>query len=446
MRPLLVLLRKDFRCFFADKAAVSLTFVVPFVLIYLFGQVFGVNRSESGPTGIPLAVLNLSPNPGATALVDALKAEKTFKIITGVKQADGSEKPFTEDELRTRMRANAFRFAIVLPADLVSDERLGVRLKILSNPRNDIETQMVNGVLQKTLFTAAPELLGQSLQANARAAIGAERMDNFNRGIARAVAQAFGEDEATVLQNLEAGRFGLDATRTGTGSPANADSSDLLERILKIETEQVAGQDVKSPAATRIVGGWAMQFLLFALSASATALFAERDQGLFQRLLSAPVTRAHLLWSKFLYGVCLGLIQLLVLFIAGRILFGIEVEKNFVLLAVVCAFAAGACTAFGLLLAAIAPSAEAARGLATFLILVMSAVGGAWFPISLMPEFIQQLSKLTLVYWAMEGFAQVLWNGDGLIALLPTLGILTGITVVVMAIAIWRFNRGKLFA
>ena len=28
----------------------------------------------------------------------------------------------------------------------------------------------------------------------------------------------------------------------------------------------MAGQDVKSPAATRIVGGWAMQFLLFALS------------------------------------------------------------------------------------------------------------------------------------------------------------------------------------
>jgi len=181
------------------------------------------------------------------------------------------------------------------------------------------------------------------------------------------------------------------------------------------------------------------------VSASATGLFYEKEQGLFQRLLSAPVTRAHILWSRFLYGVCLGLIQLVVLFLAGRVLFGIDVENHFGLLLVVCTFSAAACTSFGMLLAAIAPSPEAARGLATFLILLMSAIGGAWFPVSLMPEFIQQLSKFTLVYWSMEGFAQVLWNGDSLLQILPTIGILTLITGGVMAIAVWRFNRGKIF-
>jgi ABC-2 type transport system permease protein len=75
----------------------------------------------------------------------------------------------------------------------------------------------------------------------------------------------------------------------------------------------------------------------------------------------------------------------------------------------------------------------------------MSAIGGAWFPTSLMPEFIQKLSKLTLVYWAMEGFSQVLWANASFTELLPTLGILGGITAVVMSVALWRFNRGKLF-
>jgi ABC-2 type transport system permease protein len=112
---------------------------------------------------------------------------------------------------------------------------------------------------------------------------------------------------------------------------------------------------------------------------------------------------------------------------------------------VVCIFAAATCTAFGMLLAAVAPNAEAASGLATFLILLMSALGGAWFPVSIMPVFIQQLSKLTLVYWSMEGFSSVLWAGHGLVQLLPILGILGGITAGVMAIAIWRFNKGRLF-
>ena len=60
MRILLVLVRKDFTTFFRNKAAVSLTFAVPFALIWLFGMVFGVNRRDTGPSGIPLAVVNAS--------------------------------------------------------------------------------------------------------------------------------------------------------------------------------------------------------------------------------------------------------------------------------------------------------------------------------------------------------------------------------------------------
>ncbi|GAB1489852.1 hypothetical protein MASR2M8_23090 [Opitutaceae bacterium] len=445
MHPILVLLRKDFRVFLSDKAAVSLTFIVPFALIYLFGQIFGVNQNESGPTGIPLAVVNQSDNAAAASLVAALKAEKSFRLITTTTDgADGTVRPLTEEDLRPLMRANRFRFAVVLPADIVSPQQLGIRLKILSNPRNDIETQTVNGILQKTIFTNVPQLLGQSLQSSARERIGGVKMDAFNEKLAANIAGSFGGDPASILESLQQGNFGLDQNMTSNPGSTGG-TNDMLSRIVRIQTEQVAGQDVKSPAATRIVGGWAMQFLLFALSASATALFYEKEQGLFQRLLSAPVTRAHILWSKFLYGVCLGLVQLVVLFFAGRVLFGIDVESHIGLLLVVCTFAAAACTAFGMLLAAIAPSAEAARGLATFLILLMSAIGGAWFPVSLMPEFIQQLSKFTLVYWSMEGFAQVLWNGDSFVELLPTLGILTAIAGGVMAIAVWRFNRGKIF-
>ena len=75
----------------------------------------------------------------------------------------------------------------------------------------------------------------------------------------------------------------------------------------------------------------------------------------------------------------------------------------------------------------------------------MSALGGAWFPITLMPAFIQRFSKLTLVYWSMEGFSAVLWAGQGLVQILPILGILGGITAAVMAVAVWRFNRGRIF-
>ena len=44
MRTVLILLGNELRRFLHDKAALSLTFLVPVVLIYIFGHVFGVTE------------------------------------------------------------------------------------------------------------------------------------------------------------------------------------------------------------------------------------------------------------------------------------------------------------------------------------------------------------------------------------------------------------------
>ena len=483
MSVLLALVRKDFANFVRNRASLVLTFVVPIVLIYIFGQVFGLNRKDSGPTGIRLAVVNASATPAAQVLVDALKAEKAFRLVTEFTNPDKSRRPLTEADVRAQIRNRELRFAVVIPADLISAENIGLHLKILSDPRNEIETQLVNGLLQKTIFSNVPQLLGQSLQTRARAYVGEERLTRFNRSVASAVATAFGEDEQEILRTLEAGDFGLgrltrpatpadaslrnltapaagnvgaspaDARGRPPGTPLQGQSAsaqkkaeaDLFSQLVRIESEQVVGKDVKSPAATRVIGGQAMMFLLFALSGSAAAFFEEKNTGIFQRLLAAPVTRAHLLWSRFLYGVLIGLVQLVALFGAGQLMFGVDVTGHLPLLLVVCTAAAAACASFGMLIAAFSPNSRAADGLATLLVLTMSAMGGAWFPLSLMPEFMQTIGKFTLVYWSMEGFAQVLWAGQSFVQILPTLGILIGIAAGVMALAVWRFNRSKLF-
>lgn len=445
MRIILTLLRKDFANFFRDKAAVSLTFLVPVALIYIFGHVFGLNRKDSGPTGIRLAVVNQSDNPAAQKLVDALQAEKSFRVLTNYVNPDKSERPLTEDDLRPMIRGREFRFALVIPKDLIATKGFGLHLKILSDPRNEIETQTVNGLLQKAIFSNVPQLLGQSLQTSAKQQLGDARFDQFNGAVAAAVTKAFGGDTEETKQAIATGDFGLGAMGAGEQPGKPAAGADLFSKIVKIENEQVVGKDVKSPEATRVVGGWAMMFLLFALSHSAAAFFDEKKAGLFQRLLSAPVSRAQILWSRFLYGVILGLVQLTALFFAGRLLYGIDVLGNFGNLVVICTAAAAACTAFGMLLVAISPTAAAANGLSTFLVLTMSATGGAWFPVSFMPEFMQSIAKFTLVYWSMEGFSQVLWAGQSFVEILPTVGVLLGIAAGVMAVAVWRFNRGPIF-
>lgn len=478
MHTILTLLRKDIANFLRNRAAVSLTFIIPIGLIYIFGFVFGLNRKDTGPTGIKLAVVNLSSHPAAQKLVDVLKAEKSFRVITTFENPDRTTRPLTEADVRTLIRQRGLRFGVIIPADLIPETGIGLHLKILSDPRNEIEAQLVNGMLQKTLFSHVPELLGQSLQSRARTILGDARLEQFNGTLAGAVASAFGGDKAEIQRTIEAGSFGLDRLEAAappadpalrrldspstpvparsaapagaaTASPSppaeKSAATDFFSRLVNIEQEQVVGKEVKSPDATRVVGGWAIMFLLFAVSGSSAAFFDEKNAGLFQRLLSAPVSRAQLLWGRFIFGIVLGLVQLITMFTAGSIFFGIDVLGHAFNLMVICTAAAAACTSFGMFIAAVSPNAQAANGLATFVVMVMSATGGAWYPISLMPEFMQQVGKFTVVYWAMEGFTQVLWAGNTFLELLPTLGVLVGITAGVMAISIWRLNHKKIF-
>src|SRR5207248_640195 len=105
-------------------------------------------------------------------LVDALKAEPSFQVRTTKINSDKSETPLTEADARAMIHDRQFHFAVVIPKDVVADNGAGLHLKILSDPRNAIESQTVNGLLQKTIFSNVPELLGQSLQARAKKTLG----------------------------------------------------------------------------------------------------------------------------------------------------------------------------------------------------------------------------------------------------------------------------------
>ncbi len=469
MHPIVVLFRKDMLSFWKDRAALLITFLVPILLIFLFGYVFGLNRKDSGPSGIRLAIVNLSSEPAALDLVQALKSDRTFRVITTKTLADGKEAPLTENDARAAMKNNDYRFTLILPKDLLPEDGFGVRMKFLSDPRNEIETQTVMGMLQRNVFSKVPQLLGQSLQKGAKRFLGEAGFETFNRRMADTVADHFGGDREKIYQDMSRGLLNLDGVpragqkpvdptlrrldsdtqgtteaKTG-GTDKKNEQDDIFSRIVKIEQEQVSGKTVKNPMASRLVGGYAIMFLLFAVTGSITSLFEDKRTGIFQRLLASPVSRAHVLWAKFLSCVVIGLIQLTVMFVFGHLLYNLDLPQHAFPLIVVSVCASAACSAIGMLIVSLAPTQAAAHGLTTLIVLSMSSVGGAWFPVSFMPEFIQKISRLTVVYWSMEGFTSVLWAGQGVMEILPILGVLIGISASLMAVAIWRFNSGRMF-
>jgi ABC-2 type transport system permease protein len=81
-----------------------------------------------------------------------------------------------------------------------------------------------------------------------------------------------------------------------------------------------------------------------------------------------------------------------------------------------------------------------AGGLAQLLVLTLAPLGGAWWPIEVVPDFLRVIGHVSPVAWAMDGFHSLMfYNGDLSTVLVP-IGVLLGITVASFGVGIWRFK------
>ncbi len=445
MKQVIQLLKKELIVFFNDKVAVAMTFIVPLFLILIFGAVFG--GTGGGVRGLRLALVNESDAPIAKKLVKTLDESDNFRIIKNYTDGEGQTIAFDHESVQDYVRGGKVRAALVIPVDAYTDTSTALKLKFYYDPRNEIEMQMIQGLLQQTIFSEIPSVFMQSMQRQTVAQLGELEGTAFNSEIASAVSRYFGVDSADVMTPLTSTDWEMDMSAADSDSAGSnsGGGGDIFSNILDLEKIQLVGEDIVNPQVTRSVGGWAIMFLLFTLTASSAALFDEKKSGVVLRILAAPISRTHILWSKYLFNIGLGMMQLLVMFVFGWLIHDIDIFSNFFNLILVCLAAAAASTAFGMLLAAYSSTPAQANGLGTFLILGMSATGGAWFPTFLMPDYIQIVSKFTLVYWAMEGFMKVLWSGVGTVEILPELAVLLLMAAVVIGISLRRFNKGHIF-
>jgi len=436
LKQIYKLFKSSYRIFWNDKVSVALTFIVPLVLMSIFGAVFG--GSDSGPQGIRLAVLNQSTSFVARSIESSLDTIKAFRIIKSFKTDSGKTIGFDTLSIQEYVRSGQAAAALVLPPDTYADTSVGLYVKFYYDPKNDMEMQTVRGLIQQVVFSQFPSVMAQSALRQAERYLGIESGSAFNRRMATLVHTYFKIDTNIIL------RPKLSDFNIGGHNTAGT-SQNFLNNVVHIDNQQLIGKEVKNPWATRSVGGWGMMFLMFTLTATSSSLFDERRSGVLMRLLTSPVSRTHILWNKYIFNMSLGIIQLLFMFIFGWVMFQIDIFSNFFNLLLIIIAASVACTALGMLIAAFSQTRQQANGLGTLLILSMSAIGGAWFPTSFMPSTIQFFSKLTVVYWSIDGFMEVLWRGVGFISIVPHLVILLGIGAFFNIISVRQFRKGHIF-
>jgi ABC-2 type transport system permease protein len=210
---------------------------------------------------------------------------------------------------------------------------------------------------------------------------------------------------------------------------ANESKGASLEGLVAVDVRDIVGEKKKNPTVTFYAAGLGVMFLMFSAAGAGGALIEEAESGTLDRILATRVSMTKLLLGKLVYLAGVGVVQLILMFGWGALVFGIELWNHlpgFLLMTLATAIAA---STFGLMLASVCRSRMQLVALSNLAILVMSALGGSLFPRFLMPEKMQKLGLVTINAWALDGFQKVFWRDEPLWSLWPQVLVLVGLGV-----------------
>ncbi len=174
--------------------------------------------------------------------------------------------------------------------------------------------------------------------------------------------------------------------------------------------------------------------VIFVAIRAVTDLYEDQRTGMLRRQLATPLSVGRLVAAKCVFAALFGVVVMAILLMAGAFFgwFGSGVPVASVLLHAV-AFAMAAAGLITVVVALVRTEKQAGI-LSWVLVMVMSALGGSMFPLEMIPGAIQQFSRFTLNYWAIEGFLDLMVRGRGATAALPATALLTGVGLVLLVV------------
>jgi ABC-2 type transport system permease protein len=158
------------------------------------------------------------------------------------------------------------------------------------------------------------------------------------------------------------------------------------------------------------------------------------------------MSKGDLLLGKMLPNFLIVLLQMAIIFAVSLVLLPLlgldppEMGNSLLGLIVVTIMVALCSTSLGILIAALARTQSQVGGISSLVLWLAGLFGGAFIPGFLLSGFLDTIGKVVPHYWALQAYNNLMIRGQGLVDILPELGILAGFTVVFFVIGLLRFR------
>jgi ABC-2 type transport system permease protein len=386
---------KDLRIFVTDRGALIFFILFPFFFIALF--IF-LNIGATGDTRLQLHVVSQEAEGGLSyQVIDALEQAGDWEIV--VMDYDRAYQAVEDKEI------SGF---VAFPADFTEGimTGTGTELEVVTDAEATSDRAALSGLSQ----TIASRVGSHYVIASATIELLIEQ------GVIDPTDSAAIEQ---VVGQIMAG-----------GEGAN---------FIEYATEKV-GEVEEENASNWVIPGYLTMFVFFGAALGAETIVRERQNHTLERLMASSVRREAILGGIFTGTSAKGLIQILLFWVVGLLAFNLELGNSPAAVIILSILMVIMSAAFAVMLATLVKTERSASSIAVLASLVLAPLGGCWWPLFILPRWMQALAKVTPHGWAVSGFNKVMLFGADFGDVIPEMLALVGFAVLFAVIAVWRFR------
>jgi ABC-2 type transport system permease protein len=171
------------------------------------------------------------------------------------------------------------------------------------------------------------------------------------------------------------------------------------------------------------------------------AMTRERERGTMENLLAMPVRPVEVMLGKIIPYILVGYIQVVVILLAARYLFGVPMMGSLTLLSLVLVVFIAANLSVGFTFSTLAANQLQAMQMAFFFFLPSILLSGFMFPYRGMPEWAQTLGEVLPLTHFLRIVRGILLKGNDAPAVWPELWPLLAFMAAAMLVALARYRR-----
>ena len=190
------------------------------------------------------------------------------------------------------------------------------------------------------------------------------------------------------------------------------------------------------------VPAWAIFGIFMIVVPISSSIIKEREDGSALRIKLIPYAFQRVLFGKILFNIMVCLFQFLFMLLVGLYILPLfDLPQLYLgtywwwLFPMILSIAFVA-VSYGFLVGNLFKTSNQAMSFGSISVVMLSAIGGIWVPLEIMPNVMKQVAKASPLHWALEGInAIIIRNGNGSNIIIPII-VLLSIGLIFTTIAI----------